>query len=68
MITNIKGSVLTFKGRSCSNFNQGVHKGAIFAAYMDDGDVLYTGGKDGFVRSSDGNDWNFGCTIRSVDV
>ena len=68
VITNIKGSVLTFKGRQCCNFNQGVHKGAIFAAYMDEGDVLYTGGKDGFVRSSDGKEWDFGHTLRSVDV
>ena len=35
VITNIKGSILTFKGRQCCDFNQGVHKGAIFAAYMD---------------------------------
>lgn len=35
VITNIKGSVLTFKDRSCCDFKQGVHKGAIFAAYMD---------------------------------
>ncbi len=67
VITNIKGSVLVFEGRKCVDFKKGVHKGAIFAAHMDENDVLYTGGKDGFVRASDDREWEFGCTVRSVD-
>ena len=65
-VTNIKGSRLVFKERSCVEFKKGVHKGAIFAAHVED-DVVYTGGKDGFVRSTDGKEWDFGCTVRSVD-
>ena len=67
VVTNIKGSTLLFKERSCVEFKQGLHKGAIFAAHVDENDVVYTGGKDGFVRASDDREWEFGCTVRSVD-
>ena len=67
IITNIKGSVLVFSERKCVEFKQGRHKGAIFAAHIDENDVHYTGGKDGFVRASDDREWDFGCTVRSVD-
>ena len=67
IVTNVRGSILTFNGRQCGDFNQGVHKGAIFAAHMDEEDTLFTGGKDGFVRTTKGGEWDFGCTVRSVD-
>ena len=49
------------------NFSK-IHKGAIFSCCIDEGGVVYTGGRDGFVRSSDGRQWEFNNPVRAIDA
>ena len=68
LVTSAKGSLLEFRERSCVKVAARLHKGAIYASCVDAAGVVFTGGRDGTVRASDGRVWEFGSPVRAVDA
>ncbi len=53
LVTNAKGSLLYFKDRTCVKCVK-LHKGAIYSSFVDEDGVIFTGDRDGYVRTTDG--------------